>query len=74
MGHAPGIVYRCIVRHLIRKAGFCRKMAETGAVTLNQRFGSALHLNVHFHMPKGSWKNGRVRAIRTRDGFRDMAL
>jgi len=25
-------------------------MAEAGAVTLIQRFGSALNLNVHFHM------------------------
>jgi hypothetical protein len=27
-----------------------RKTAQTGAVTLIQRFGSALNLNVHFHM------------------------
>lgn len=25
-------------------------MAQTGAVTLIQRFGSALNLNIHFHM------------------------
>ena len=25
-------------------------MAETGAVTLIQRFSSALNLNIHFHM------------------------
>jgi hypothetical protein len=25
-------------------------MAKTGAVTLIQRFGSALNLNIHFHM------------------------
>ena len=24
--------------------------AKTGAVTLTQRFGSALNLNIHFHM------------------------
>jgi hypothetical protein len=28
---------------------FTRKTAQTGAVTLIQRFGSALNLNVHFH-------------------------
>ena len=50
MGRALGIVYRCIATHLIRKAGFTRKTARTGAVTLIQRFGSALNLNVHFHM------------------------
>jgi hypothetical protein len=43
-----GIVYRCIARHLIKKAGFSRKTAQAGAVTLIQRFGSAL--NIHFHM------------------------
>ena len=46
-----GIVYRCIATHLIKKAGFARKTAQTGAVTLIQRFGSALNLNVHLaHM------------------------
>jgi len=36
--------------HLARKAGYSRKTARTGAVTLIQRFGSALNLNIHFHM------------------------
>ena len=40
-----GIVYRCIATHLIQKAGFFRKTAQAGAVTLNQRFGSALNLD-----------------------------
>ena len=50
MGQVLGIVYRCIATHLIKKAGFSRKTAQAGAVTLIQRFGSALNLNVHFHM------------------------
>jgi hypothetical protein len=50
MGQVLGIVYRCIATHLIKKAGFTRKTAQTGAVTFIQRFGSALNLNVHFHM------------------------
>jgi hypothetical protein len=50
MGRVFGIVYRCIATHLIRKAGFTRKTAQTGADILIQRFGSALNLNVHFHM------------------------
>jgi len=50
MGRVLGIVYRAISSHLIQKAGFTRKTAQTGAVTLIQRFGSALNLNVHFHM------------------------
>jgi hypothetical protein len=43
-------VYRTISRHLIGKAGLTRATGATGAVTLVQRFGSALNLNVHFHM------------------------
>ncbi len=50
MDRVPGIVYRAISSHLVKKAGFTRKTAQTGAVTLIQRFGSALNLNVHFHM------------------------
>ena len=47
MGQVLGIVYRCIATHLIKQAGFSRKSARTGAVTLIQRFGSALNLNIH---------------------------
>lgn len=50
MGEALRIVYRTIESHLIKKAGHTRATAHTGAVTLIQRFGSALNLNVHFHM------------------------
>jgi hypothetical protein len=50
MGQVLGIVYRAIAGHLIKKAGLTRKRARTGAVTLIQRFGSALNLNVHSHM------------------------
>src|SRR5690606_26762430 len=35
---------------LIHKAGLTRASAVTGAVTLIQRFGSALNLNVHFYL------------------------
>jgi len=45
-----GIVYRAISTHLSHKAGLKKSMAQTGAVTLIQRFGSALNLNIHFHM------------------------
>ena len=50
MGRVLGIVYRVIARRLVRKAGYAHNMARTGAVTLIQRFGSALNLNIHFHM------------------------
>jgi hypothetical protein len=49
-GQVLGIVYRAISIHLIKKAGYSRKTACTGAVTLIQRFGGALNLNIHFHM------------------------
>ena len=35
---------------MINKAGFEISQAHTGAVTLIQRFGSALNLNLHFHV------------------------
>jgi len=50
MSRVLGIVYRAIETHLIQRAGCTRATAKTGAVTLIQRFGSALNLNIHFHM------------------------
>ena len=50
MGKVLDIVYRTIAAHQIRKAGYARRTAHTGAVTLIQRFGSTLNLNIHFHM------------------------
>ena len=34
MGKVLGIVYRAIATHLIRKAGYTKAIAQTGAVTL----------------------------------------
>lgn len=46
-----GVVYRAISTYLIKQTGFTvTSGAKTGAVTLIQRFGSALNLNIHFHM------------------------
>ena len=45
-----GIVYRAISTHLTQKAGLKNPVTQTGAVTLIQRFGCALNLNIHFHM------------------------
>ena len=50
MGAVLGIVYRAIAAHLVRKARLTQKTGRTGAVTLIQRFGSALNLNIHFHL------------------------
>ena len=43
-------VYRAISGFLLQKAGLTRATGFPGAVTLIQRFGSALNLNIHFHM------------------------
>ena len=50
MGKVLGIIYRAISTHLIHKAGYRLQDGATGAVTLIQRFGSALNLNIHFHI------------------------
>jgi hypothetical protein len=50
MGKVLGIIYRAIATHLVHKAGYQLKDGTTGAVTLIQRFGSALNLNIHFHI------------------------
>ena len=50
MGKVLGIVYRAISTHLIHKAGCSLKDGVTGAVPLIKRFGSALNLNIHFHV------------------------
>jgi len=42
MGKVLGIVYRAIATHLIRKAGYSKTTAQTGAATLIQHFGGAL--------------------------------
>jgi hypothetical protein len=45
-----GVVYRTLASHLIKQANLTHATAHTGAVTLIQRFGSALNLNVHLHL------------------------
>jgi len=50
MNGALRIVIRAISAHLISKSGLGQAQAQTGSVTLIQRFGGALNLNIHFHM------------------------
>ncbi len=45
-----GIVYRTISADLLKRARLTRATGATGAITLIQRFGSALNLNIHFHL------------------------
>jgi len=51
MGKVLRITYRAISTHLLHKAGHSLKEGATRAVTLIQRFGSALNLN----MPQGTF-------------------
>jgi hypothetical protein len=45
------VVQRGISTFLVRRSGFTvASGARAGAVTLIQRFGSALNLNIHLHM------------------------
>ena len=72
MGKVLGIVNRASSTHLIKKSGHQKKSAQTGSVTLIQRFGSALNLNLHFHIlfidgayevkPDGKLRFNRVKA------------
>jgi Putative transposase len=48
--HVLGIVYRTISAYVLKRARLTRASRATGAVTLIQRFGSALNLNIHFHL------------------------
>jgi len=50
MSSVLGIVVRAISGFLIKKVGCNKTVAHTGSVTLIQRFGSALNLNLHFHI------------------------
>jgi hypothetical protein len=50
MGKVLGIVYRTLATHITKKAGYNKQKAQTAAVSLIQQFGSALNLNIHFHM------------------------
>jgi hypothetical protein len=50
MVHMLFIIYHCNVTHLKKKTGFSRKTAQKDTLTLAQRFGSALNLNIHFPM------------------------
>ncbi|MBK8763787.1 MAG: transposase [Burkholderiaceae bacterium] len=43
------VVHRVITRHLLGQAGLKAGEADSGAVTLIQRFGSAANLNIHLH-------------------------
>ncbi len=43
------MVHRVITRHLLDRTGLKADEADSGAVTLIQRFGSAANLNIHLH-------------------------
>jgi len=43
------VVHRAITRFLLHQAGLKAEQADSGAVTLIQRFGSVANLNIHLH-------------------------
>ena len=43
------VVHRAITRFLLDQAGLKAEQADSGAVTMIQRFGSAANLNIHLH-------------------------
>ena len=50
MSECLGIAYRAIAAFQIKKVRLTHAQAQCGAITLIQRFGSALNLNIHYHM------------------------
>jgi hypothetical protein len=66
LGPILKITHRVISVYLKKKAGIKGSAAHTGAVTLIQRFGSAINLNIHFHclVLDGVYiKNGEFRSV-----------
>jgi len=63
IGPVLGIVHRVIAGWLADQAGVDRASAECGTLSLIQRFGSALNLNVHFHM---LWLDGVYEPVAAR--------
>ena len=63
IGPVLGIVHRVIVGWLADQAGVERASAQRGAVALIQRLGSALNLNVYFHM---LWLDGVCEPVAAR--------
>lgn len=49
MSEVLNIVTSTISGHLCKKAGFKKSKAKAGVVTLIQRFGGSINLNIHFH-------------------------
>ena len=73
MGKVLGIIYRAISTHLIRKAGYRLRDGATGAVTLIQRFGSALNLNESINIAGASrWRFRAVEVLVIGSIFRDL--
>ena len=49
MSEVLNVVTGTISGHLCKKAGFKKSQAKAGVVSLIQRFGGSINLNVHFH-------------------------
>ena len=64
------VVHRVVTRHLLGQAGLKAEEADSGAVTLIQRFGSAANLNIHLHclVLDGVYLPHRFRSARRSEG------
>jgi hypothetical protein len=58
------VIHRVIAGFLVKRAGFKLSRADTGAVTLIQRFGSAANLNIHLLEKEADDRTVRQAALR----------
>lgn len=49
MSEILNIATSAIAKHVAKKAGFKPAQCKSGSITLIQRFGGSINLNVHFH-------------------------
>ena len=63
MALALKISNSCIARYYFKKTGLTKKTGKPGSVTLIQRFGGSLNLNLHFHtlFQDGCYELGELR-------------
>jgi hypothetical protein len=55
---AQQVVHRVITRHLLGQAGLKPDQADSGAITLIQRFGSAANIHLHCLVLDGVYRCG----------------
>ena len=64
MGELLRIIYRAISTYVTKKSGLTKSNSQTGAVTLIQRFGGSINLNIHYHLTAFTRLVGRNQLLR----------